>query len=605
MKQKRILTIEDDPLNMKLFRTILKIRGYDILEATEAESGLNLVEKHRPDLILMDIQLPRMDGLAATGQLKEHPELRKIPVVALTSHAMEGDKEKAIAAGCDGYIAKPIQRHKFLEHVERILGAPEPGESPQKKSGHQDRVLIVDDEPLNIKLIAGQLQNENYDILTALSGKEALGIVNAKNPDIILLDIMMPEMNGYEVIRKLKANPDMSHIPVIVITALTQSDHSQMSMDAGADDFLNKPINEAELRARIKSLIRLNKYHQQLTNRSETETFFSVTDNRGAGSLESDQTTVLLVEDDVQDIRLMRHYLDALPIRLVVVQNGDDALRAIHEQSCDVVLLDIFLPGTDGFDSCRRIKEKDDTRNIQIVVVTAMDDLDNRIRCIELGADDCLVKPVHREEIKARVQALIKKKKYLDRLSMKYETTIQAAVTDKLTGLFNQTFFKHSLVLEVKRVLRHRQAMGLLMIDVDDFRRHNDTHGHLVGDDVLHKIGNIIKSNIREVDLAARYGGEEFSVLLPYVDEIIAVEVAERIRRAIEKASLLPKSTGTLEKVTVSVGVSIFPSDAEDAEKLLKQADMGLYRAKRGGKNQVCRVALDPRESGNPALKAV
>ncbi len=591
MKPKQILIVEDDPLNMKLVRTILSFRSVDILEATEAETGLSLAEEHHPDLILMDIQLPGMDGLSATRRIKNQPDIQDIPIVALTSHAMEGDEQKAIAAGCDAYITKPIRRMAFLEIIDQYLGQTEskPKKPSLKKNRHQDRILIVDDEPLNIKLIAGKLHAENYEILTALSGKKALKIIDEHRPDIILLDIMMPDMNGYEVTRRLKSNPKTAHIPIILVTALNQPEHKQMGMKAGADEFLNKPVNTLELLARVKSLIRLNRFHEQLKSRIQTESLFT-------GEQKSDtfskkeilNPSVLLIEDSDEDIRLMRHYLSDLTIRLHVVKTGEDALNLIVKQSFDVVLLDIFLPGMDGFELCQFLKEKDATRNIQIVVISASNDLDNKIRCIELGSDDFLVKPVNRDEIKARIRALIKKKEYMDRLSMKYENAIHAAMTDKLTGLFNQAFFKHSLDIEIKRIKRHHQALGLLMVDVDNFKQHNDTFGHQVGDDILHDIGTLIKTSIREVDLAARYGGEEFAVLLPYVDKVIALEVAERVRNNINSAILIPRTSNIQLNVTVSIGIALIPSDAGDAETLIKHADIALYKAKHAGKNQSC-----------------
>ena len=596
MTSKRILVVEDDALNMKLARTILSLKGFEILEATEAEIGLNLAQKHKPDLILMDIQLPGMDGLTATGKIKNNPDISDIPVIALTSHAMEGDEKKAIDAGCDGYITKPIRRQTFLEQIGLYLkrGAVKPQKPPAPNLRHRDRILIVDDEPLNIKLLAAKLQFDNYEILTATGGRKALEIVASNRPDIILLDIMMPEMNGYEVIRRLKSSPETENIPIILVTALNQPEHKKKGMDAGADDFLNKPVNTLELQARVRSLLKLQKFQEQLKNRLQTESEFSMASEPDS-HVEDDylKPSVLLVDDNEKDIRLMRHYLSDLQIELGVAKTGDDALKMVLKQSWDVILLDLFLPGMSGSKICKYLKSKDATRNIQVVIITATDDLNNKIRCIELGTDDFIVKPVNREEIKARIMALVKKKEYIDRLRMKYDTAVHAAMTDKLTGLFNQAFFKHSLEIEINRVKRHQQALGLLMIDVDNFKRHNDTLGHQVGDDILHNLGGLIKKSIRDVDLAARYGGEEFSVLLPYADTKIAMDVAERIRSTIETADVIPESAQSSDKVTVSIGVAIVPSDANSARTLIKYADSALYRAKDSGKNRVCHFNPD------------
>ena len=165
----------------------------------------------------MDIQLPGMDGLSATRIIKNDPALKSIPVVALTAHAMMGDEQKAREAGCDGYLTKPINTKTFLEEITKYLKTKQP---ERRINYYKKKILIVDNEPLNVKLLEAKLPPDEYNVIKAFSGSEAIIKVSESPPDLILLDIMMPEIDGFEVARRLKKNPETKHIPIIMVTAL-------------------------------------------------------------------------------------------------------------------------------------------------------------------------------------------------------------------------------------------------------------------------------------------------------------------------------------------------------------------------------------------------
>lgn len=451
------------------------------------------------------------------------------------------------------------------------------------------KILIVDDDPLNVKLMAAKLPRDRYETLKAYSGREALEKVTSGAPDIILLDIMMPGMDGYEVTRKLKNNPDTSDIPVILVTALDGTDDKVKGLEAGADEFLNKPVNSAELSARVRSFLRLKKYQDQLKIRSDSKKLFSTAEEEER-YLEStfDKPSVLLVEDDDKDVRLIQSYLNDEGYKLSLARDGEETLSRLRGEKVDLLLLDILLPGIDGFEVCRRLKDEEPTRDIQIVVITCLQDMESKIKGLELGVDDFLVKPINKFELRTRLKALLKKKKYLDRLHVNYETAIFYAITDRRTGLHNHGYFEHMLEAEIKRSLRHKHPVSLLMMDIDDFKQYNDRLGHLAGDEILSELGKLIKKNIREVDLGARYGGEEFAIILPYTDKGGAKIVAERIRQIISSHSFRPELRLPSKKLTVSIGIASFPSDSNSARELVQKADKALYAAKEQGKNRVC-----------------
>jgi two-component system cell cycle response regulator len=454
---------------------------------------------------------------------------------------------------------------------------------------HKGRILIVDDEPLNVKLLAAKLPADQYETIWAYNGKEALEKVVGQSPDLILLDIMMPGMNGYEVTRRLKNDTKTRDIPVILVTALGGKDNKIMGLEVGADEFLNKPVNTAELVARVKSLLRLKQYQDQLKARTQSQASLMIP----TGGDKSVQETaylpsILLVEDDDKDARLIQRYLHGQPYRVSLLRDGEETISRAQQGEIDIILLDLLLPGMDGFEVCRRLKEREQTRNIQIVVLTSLRDLKSKIKGLELGADDFLVKPINMHELRVRINALIKKKAHLDELHASYDTAVHSAITDKLTGLYNHAYFKHFLEHEVKRSLRQRHPVALIMIDIDDFKYYNDTLGHLAGDEILRELGKLTRENIREVDLGARYGGEEFAVVLPNTDMKGAAEIAERIRQMINRHPFAPETNLPSRKLTVSMGVATFPSGAESSQELIQNADTALYKAKREGKNRVC-----------------
>lgn len=587
-----ILVIEDNHKNMKLVRLLLQMGDYRVLEAEDAEKGIEIAQQDRPDLILMDIQLPGMDGLQATAIIKADPQLADIPVVALTSYAMEGDKACALTAGCDGYLTKPIDTETFLDVIGTYITAEKA--APAVRKHNAVRILIVDDDAKNMKLMCGLLARADYELSTANDGPAALLQVQENPPDLILLDVMMPGMDGYEVTRHLKAGSETKAIPIILVTALDSPADRAQGLEAGAEEFLTKPVNPVEIEARIQSMLMLKRYRDQLTIRSRSEDRIG-TDSPNEEMLEETGRLqrILIVEDDTKDLKLLQNHLVSSNHQIDVVRNGPDAIEAISRQRFDLILLDILLPDISGFEICRRIKQMEDVRDTQVVLITCLNDIENKIKGVELGADDYLIKPIDPRELQARVRVLLKKKSYLDSLHAHYEKALNSALLDGLTGLYNHAYFKRFLALEIKRSQRQGHSTCLLMIDIDDFKHINDSLGHVAGDGILRNVSHLIKESVREIDVAARYGGEEFAVILPYGDSLAARTVGERIRALIENQTFDVPGTENVQKVTVSIGGAIFPIDADNAERLVETADRMLYKAKRDGKNCVVTCVSD------------
>lgn len=605
----KVLVVEDNKMNMKLFRNLLRLNNFEVIEAEDGEKGIILAEEHLPNLILMDIQLPGIDGLTATSIIKKNPKLKHIPIIALTSHAMRGDDLKAHQAGCEGYITKPIDTRHFVDNIKGHLqmndninniraGQVKPTNNnvEEKKFDSQTRytILIVDDELRNIKLMTAILSTEPYDILQAENGDQALEIINANKIDLILLDVMMPGINGFEVTQLLKSNPATKHIPIILVTALDGRENKQKAMNVGADEFLTKPVNKLEVITRTKSILQLKQCQEQLNARinisdklvipQKVISFEAQEENKN----KTNYQTVLLIEDDNQQAKLIKSLVATEPYNFIVTSSGEEAIKLGQQIKIDLILLDLMLPGMSGYDVCEYYKNKEVARNIQIVALTSLSDLESKIKCIDKGVDDYLVKPVNSKEIKSRINVLLKKKLYLDQLQEHHKEVLNLAIIDGLTGLYNQTYLKNYLQLEIERSQDRGYLVALMLFDLDDFKKYNDILGHPAGDIILKKFSGLIKTNIREIDLPARYGGEEFAVVMPYSSQRNAIIAAEKIRTALQSSSIVEDEKNRVNKITTSIGIALCPKQAVTVDGLIEKADYMLYQAKKTGKNKVC-----------------
>lgn len=609
MNNIKILVIEDNMMNMKLVRSLLRLKKFEVIEASDGEMGIKLAEEYLPNLILMDIQLPGIDGLTATSIIKQNPKLRHIPIIALTSHAMRGDDLKAREAGCEGYITKPIDTRHFHDNITRYLRVNEnlndapvnqiestDNSSDEKKSDSQSRytILIVDDELRNIKLITAILSVEPYEILQALNGEQALAMIDKNKVDLMLLDVMMPGINGFEVTQLVKTNPATKHIPIILVTALDGRENKQKAMEVGADEFLTKPINKIEVITRIKSILQLKQCQEQLNARINIGEKLIIPkqiislETQEENKREISHQTVLLIEDDNQQAKLLKSLVATEPYNFMVASSGEEAIRIGQQAKIDLILLDLMLPGMSGYDVCDYYKNKEATRNIQIVAITSLSDLESRIKCIDKGVDDYLVKPVNSKEVKSRINVLLKKKLYLDQLQTHHKEVLNLAIIDGLTGLYNQTYLKNYLQLEIERSQERGYLVALLMFDLDNFKKYNDTLGHPAGDIILKKFGDLIKLSIREIDLPARYGGEEFAVVMPYSSKQNAITTAEKIRAALQSSNIVEDEKNRVSKITTSIGIALCPKQATTVDGLIEKADYMLYHAKKTGKNKIC-----------------
>lgn len=449
------------------------------------------------------------------------------------------------------------------------------------------RVLVVDDVPANVKLLEARLTAEYFDVVTAFTGAEALKICERAQCDIVLLDVMMPEMDGFEVCRRLKANAATHHIPVVMVTALDQPSDRVRGLEAGADDFLTKPVSDIALIARVRSLTRLKLVTDELRMRAVTSQEIGIQDPiREALADTGRGGRILLVDDRASSYERLAQMLCA-EHAVDVEPNPQEALFHAAEGDYDVVLISLGLAEFDALRLCSQIRSLDRTRNLPLVLIAEPEENARLLRALEIGVNDYLLRPVDGNEMLARVRTQIKRKRYTERLRDNMQLSIEMAITDALTGLYNRRYMESHLATLVEQATGRAKPLAVLVLDIDYFKSVNDTYGHEAGDDVLREFATRVRKSIRGIDLACRLGGEEFVVVMPETDLAVAGLVAERIRRRIAgEPFVIDRGARTID-VTLSIGLAALNGPDDSAAKILKRADQALYRAKREGRNRV------------------
>jgi len=449
------------------------------------------------------------------------------------------------------------------------------------------RILVVDDIPANVKLLEARLTAEYFDVVTASNGIDALAICEKAECDMVLLDVMMPDMDGFEVCRRLKGNPKTHHIPVVMVTALDQASDRVRGLEAGADDFLTKPVGEIALISRVRSLARLKMVTDELRMRAVTSREIGIQNpEREAVAEKGLNARVLIVDDRASSAERMagplsrEHSVD-------IEADPAEALFRAAENHYELVVVSLALTSFDGLRLCSQIRSLERTRHIPILAISDADNNARLVRGLEIGINDYLMRPIDKNELLARVRTQVRKKRYADLLRDNVQSSIEMAITDALTGLHNRRYMETHLGTLVEQAAQRGKPLSLLMLDIDFFKSVNDTHGHDAGDDVLREFALRVRRSVRNIDLACRLGGEEFVIVMPETDMQVAAMVAERLRRRIAGEPFPVQQGAKLLNITLSIGLASLASAADTPEMILKRADQALYRAKRDGRNRV------------------
>jgi len=440
------------------------------------------------------------------------------------------------------------------------------------------RILVVDDLAPNVNLLQVKLQAEYYDVLTARSGYEALEVAQNERLDLILMDAMMPGMDGFEACRRIKNNPATWHVPVIMVTALEETKDRIRGLEAGADDFVTKPIDDFNMMARVRSLLRLKMVTDQLLS----HTGHTLSNSRSLlETIEKQKGRILLVEDhDRHADKITKPLSDHHQI--IVEKDPAKAIR-LAKSGIDVIIVNLVSDTFDGLRVCASMRFNEESRDIPILVIGDPEDETRFIRAYDIGINDTIMRPIEIQELKARVKTLMRRKFYADSLRENFNENLEMVVADPLTGLGNRRYFDRTIEPLFEALETRSTPFSVMVFDIDHFKRVNDILGHDMGDQILKEVAARLVTNMRAVDIVARYGGEEFMIAMPETTAEEALIAADRVRALIAGTPVFVD--GEALQVTTSVGVAEV-EPGETLRDVFKRADEALYKAKQAGRNR-------------------
>ena len=407
---------------------------------------------------------------------------------------------------------------------------------------------------------------------------EALEVAEKERLDLILMDAMMPGMNGFEACKRIKNNPATWHVPVIMVTALEETKDRIRGLEAGADDFVTKPIDDFNIMARVRSLLRLKMVTDQLLS----HTGHSLSNSRELlETIEQQTGRILLLED--HDLHAEKV---AKPLRerhqVIIEKDPAQAIR-LAKSGIDTVIVSLVGETFDGLRVCASLKFNEESRDIPILVIGDPEDETRFIRAYDIGINDTIMRPVEIQELKARVQTLLRRKFYADSLRENFNENLEMVVADPLTGLGNRRYFDRTVDPLFDELETKSTPFSIMVFDIDHFKRVNDILGHDMGDQILKEVAARLVTNMRAIDVVSRYGGEEFMIAMPNTNADKALIAADRVRSLIAGTPIFVD--GEALQITTSVGVAEV-EQGESLRDVFKRADDALYKAKESGRNK-------------------
>jgi len=395
MANEPILIVDDSPANLKVARVALQGEGFDVRVATDGEDALNVLRGFKPRLILMDIQLPGIDGLELTRRLKAADATKDIVIVAVTAYAMKGDREKALAAGCDGYITKPLDPITLPDDVRDFIahaaGEPVSQAAPAHENGSQQRtrpaILVIDDNTMTIKVIRTSLESQGYEVLEAETARTAIETLSVFRPDLIIQDLVLPDMDGLELVRKLRERLGAWPVPILCVSGLLSRLDEARAVKGGFAEVIVKPIDPLHL-------LDVVRYHLTVPLRPS--------------SFEGGGRRVLVVDDDPLQLKLTQLWLANSGFEVLTAADGAEALQVAREQRPAAILSDVLMPAMDGFELSLAIRAEPELAGTPIVLASsAYDEEDDRLLAQRVGANALLSRGKGLEEITSALLAAI------------------------------------------------------------------------------------------------------------------------------------------------------------------------------------------------------
>jgi diguanylate cyclase (GGDEF)-like protein len=542
----RVLVVEDNRTNQMVAAGMLNINGCQCEFAGNGREAVEAAKSRRFDLILMDCNMPEMDGYEATAHIRnfEEPLARRTPIVAMTANTQAGDADKCLAAGMDDYLAKPITLVELRQRLERWLA----------------RVPAAAIERAAAEAEEGTLDRTVFEKLREILGP---ALQQAVTP-------FLEDTPTY--LAQLEHAVDTGDAD----TARTMAHSIKGSSGNLGAMHLSHLAKDAEELARDQRLQEIRPLLPQLRNaydavaselRSEM-----VLEDRMTVKHEEEIAQVLVVDDDRSTRGALRYTLQRDGFHVEEAADGEQALKLLKRMRPDVILMDAMMPVMDGFTACAKVQNLPNGRSIPVLMITALEDKSSVERAFAAGASDFIPKPIHFAVLSQRVRRIIEANRAEKRVR-------HLAYNDPLTGLPNRSLFFDQLGRRIEEAKKTGESVAVLFLDLDRFKNVNDSLGHDVGDRLLVAVAQRIRNSVRNADCVARLGGDEFTVVLAdAANAASAATAAQNIGRSLANAFQID---GHDIYVTTSVGISMFPNDGADAGMLLKHADTAMYRAKK------------------------
>ncbi|MFC6520413.1 EAL domain-containing protein [Undibacterium arcticum] len=558
----QVLVVEDNRTNQVVAGGMLAMSGCHCEFASNGWEAIEATRRSRFDLILMDCNMPEMDGYEVTAQIRniEEPQGRRTPIVAMTANTQPGDLEKCLAAGMDDYLAKPITlvalRHKLECWFAKGMATKQ----------------TVEEIPNPVAVKDGVLDRVVFDKLREILGP---ALQHAVRPFLEDVPAYLEQLEQAVCQRDAEAAGAAAHTikgcsSNLGATSLT------LCAKAVEDLALKQQIDDIRL-----LLPQLRSAFDEVAVLLGSEVFL---ENQRPIKPEEASILVLVVDDDRSTRSALRHTLSRDGFRVEEAENGAQALMLLKRIQPDVILMDALMPVMDGFTTCARLQEHPNGHAIPVLMITALEDNLSVERAFAAGASDYIPKPIHFAVLSQRVRRIVDANRTEQRIR-------HLAYNDPLTDLPNRALFFKQLERCIEQARQTGEMVAVLFLDLDRFKNVNDTLGHEVGDRLLVAVAQRIRRSVRSVDCVARLGGDEFTVVLAdMTGPNTAAAAAQNICRALSTPFQID---GHDIFVSTSIGISLYPHDSIDAVALLKHADTAMYRAKKARSGFTFEAAME------------
>ncbi|HVK54728.1 MAG TPA: EAL domain-containing protein [Burkholderiales bacterium] len=549
-----IMIVEDNRTNQAIAQGMVSMLGCSAEVMENGHDALGAFKRQGWDLILMDCNMPDMDGyqVTATIRLLEEKQGKRTPIVAMTANAQPSDIDKCLSAGMDDHLSKPLTLGSIAAKLRRWI----PGQSIHAPD---DSWAQPESEWLYDKDAAAPL-----DSVTMSKLREALG--DAVGQAILPFVEDMPEY--LQKMEQAISYGDLQQLRRVVHAVKGAAGNLGATSLASVAKEIEEKAATAETAGIEELLVRLRAEYALVKPPLLAEL---KADSARPMETQSEETLVLIVDDDRSTRSALRYSLQRNGFQVDEAEDGAKALALLERISPDIILMDAVMPVMDGFAACAQLQEMPTSKNIPVLMITALEDNQSIERAFAAGASDYIAKPINLAVVNQRVRRVVE--------ATRAERHVRhLAYNDTLTGLPNRVLFSEYLNRSIERADSRRQSLAVLFLDLDRFKFVNDTLGHDIGDSLLKSVAWRIKHCVRVGDCVARLGGDEFTIILDDLsDKGAATFAAQKICRALAAPF---EVEGHDIFVSASIGISLYPADGDDVSTLLRHADTAMYRAK-------------------------